>query len=111
MMTRTLLLILPLALLLAGCGTTRIGRVLQDPSRFHNRPVTVEGRVVNVVGALNMGAYEVDDGTGKIYVLSNRGVPGRNTTVKVSGTVTPGLNIMGKTIGTAIKESSHRVRH
>ena len=103
--------LLPFALLLAGCGTVRIGRVLQDPARYQNRNVSVEGRVVNVIGALNMGAYEVDDGSGRIYVLSNRGVPQRDAQVTVSGRVTPGINIMGKSLGTAITESRHKVRY
>jgi hypothetical protein len=30
--------------------------------------------------------------------------------VKVEGTVTPGVNIMGKSLGTAIRERNHRVR-
>lgn len=109
-MTKATLTLL-LALGLAGCGPTRIGRIINDPARYQNRGVTVEGRVTNVVGALNMGVYEVDDGTGKIYVVSNRGVPGKNTRVKVEGTVTPGLNIMGRSFGTAIRARDHRVRY
>jgi hypothetical protein len=99
------------AMLLTGCGSVRISRILADPSRYSNRNVRVEGRVINVVGALNSGLYEVDDGTGRIYVVSTRGVPSRDAHVKVDGTVQPGLNIMGRTLGTAIKESGHRVRY
>jgi hypothetical protein len=104
-------LLLAMALMLAGCGSVRINRILADPSRYSNRGVTVEGRVVNVVGALNMGLYEVDDGTGRIYVVSTRGVPTKNARVKVDGTVQPGINVMGRSLGTAIKESGHRVRY
>jgi len=95
---------------LSGCGTVRINRILADPARYHNRPVTVEGRVTSVAGALNMGVYQVDDGSGKIYVVSNRGVPARDARVKVEGMVTPGVNVMGMTMGTAITERGHRVR-
>jgi len=100
-----------LCVVLAGCGTVRINRILADPARYHNRNVQVEGRVTNVVGALNMGAYEVDDGSGKIYVISSRGVPNRNAQVKVHGTVSPGVNIMGRSLGTAIRESGHKVHY
>jgi hypothetical protein len=99
-----------MALLLAGCGTVRINRILADPARYNNRSVQVEGRVVNVVGALNMGLYEVDDGTGRIFVVSTRGVPTRDAHVKVNGYVQPGINVMGRTLGTGIKETGHRVR-
>src|SRR5262249_36488321 len=57
-------------LLLTGCAATRIGRINADPSRYQNRDVRVEGSVVTSFGALGAGGYQVDDGTGKIYVLS-----------------------------------------
>ena len=109
-MKRTLAL-LPLALFLAGCGSTKIGRILNDPSRYQNRGVTVEGRVTNVVGAFVAGVYQVDDGTGKIYVVSTRGVPNRDARVRVEGTVTPGVNVMGRNFGTAIRERDHKVKY
>ena len=105
-----LLLIAVLGTMLAGCGSTRIGRVLQDPMRYSNRNVTVEGRVVQSVGAFIAGVYQVEDESGRIYVLSSRGVPSRGARVRVSGTVTPGLSLMGKSIGTTIRERDHKVR-
>jgi hypothetical protein len=110
MTKRISLLILPAALLLTGCGSTRIGRILADPARYQNRNVTVEGRVTNVVGAFVAGVYEVEDESGKIYVLSSRGVPTKGARVKVEGNVTPGVNVMGRSFGTTIRESNHKVR-
>jgi hypothetical protein len=101
----------PAALLLTGCGTQRIGRILQDPSRYTNRNVTVEGRVTNSVGAFVAGVYQVEDESGKIYVLSSRGVPAKGAMVKVDGTVTPGVNVLGKSFGTTIRERDHKVRY
>jgi uncharacterized protein YceK len=105
-----------LALVLTGCGTTRINRVLSDPGRYQNRNVTIEGRVSTAFGAnvpgLNLpGVYQVDDGTGKIYVVSTRGVPTKDARVRVKGTVTPGLSIGGRSIGTAIRARSHDIRY
>lgn len=99
------------ALLLAGCGTTRINRVLGDPSRYRARDVRIEGTVTNVVGALSAGVYQVDDGTGKIYVLSGRGIPNKGARVRVTGNVQEGFNIMGRSFGTVIRERDHRVRY
>jgi hypothetical protein len=110
MMKRISLLIVPAALLLTGCGSTRIGRIIADPARYQNRNVTVEGRVTNVVGAFVAGVYEVEDSSGKIYVLSSRGVPTKGARVKVEGNVTPGVNVMGRSFGTTIRESNHKVR-
>ena len=97
--------------LLSACGTVKIARINADPSRYQNRDVSVEGRVTNSAGALGFGGYQVDDGTGKIFVISTgSGVPGKDARVKVNGTVQSGATILGKSIGTAIRERSHRVR-
>lgn len=100
----------PFVLLLAACGSVRIARINADPSRYANRTVSVTGRVVNSVGVLGRGGYEVDDGTGRIYVISGAGVPSRGSRVKVTGTVTPGVQVLGSPIGVAIREQQHRVR-
>ncbi|HYP09756.1 MAG TPA: hypothetical protein VER03_26265 [Bryobacteraceae bacterium] len=110
MTKRISLLLIPAALLLTGCGSTRIGRILADPARYQNRNVTVEGRVTNSIGAFVAGVYEVEDESGKIYVLSSRGVPTKGARVQVKGNVTPGINVMGRSFGTTIRESDHRVR-
>ncbi len=95
---------------LSGCATTSINRILADPHRYRNREVRVEGTVTNVIGALNAGVYQVDDGTGKIFVVSGRGIPGKGSRVKVNGNVTEGVNIMGKSFGTSIRERGHKVK-
>ena len=105
------LAIAALGLLLAGCGTTRIGRIINDPYRYANRSVSVEGTVTNSIGAFVAGVYQVDDGTGKIYVLSSRGIPSKGARVKVDGNVTQGVNVMGRSFGTAIRERDHKVRY
>jgi hypothetical protein len=108
-------LLLGLVAVLTGCAPTRIGRILAEPSRYQNREVTVEGRVTTAYGAnipgLNLpGVYQVDDGSGKILVVGTRGVPGKDARVNVKGTVTPGVNVGGRSLGTAIRERDHRVR-
>ncbi len=106
-----LLAVVVLALALAGCGSVKIGRILADPGRYHNRSVTVEGRVTNVIGAFVAGVYQVEDDTGKIYILSTgQGVPTSGVRVKVQGSVTPGVNIMGRSLGTTIREREHKVK-
>ncbi len=105
-----LFLTLAAALLLSACGSTKIGRINMDPSRYRNRTVSVSGTVTNAVGALGTGGYQVEDDTGKIFVVSASGVPNKGARVKVTGTVMSGVNILGTSIGTAIKEYNHKVR-
>jgi hypothetical protein len=104
------LLLLTAAAMLSACGPVKIGRINADPSRFQNRAVTVNGKVTNSVGVLGTGGYQIEDETGKIYVISRSGVPSRGSTVRVTGTVTPGVQILGTPVGVAIREESHRVK-
>ncbi|MGH7554986.1 MAG: hypothetical protein ACREMQ_18455, partial [Longimicrobiales bacterium] len=91
--------------------TIRIGQINADPSRYQNRNVRIEGTVMNSFGALGTGGYQVDDGTGKIIVLSGgRGVPSRGSRVSVSGNVMSGATVMGKPYGTSIRENNHKVK-
>lgn len=96
--------------LLAGCGSVKIGRITQDPSRYRNRTVSVTGTVTNSVGLMGTGGYQLEDETGKIYVLSQSGVPSRGSRVRVTGTVSPGAQVLGASVGTVIRERSHRVK-
>ena len=98
------------ALLLAGCAPVTIGRINADPSRFQNKAVKVEGTVTNSVGVLGRGGYELEDSTGKIYVISGRGVPSRGSKVEVTGRVSPGVELLGTPVGVAIREESHKVK-
>jgi hypothetical protein len=106
---KTKYLVIPALALLTGCGSIKIARINADPSRYANRTVSVTGQVTNS-GVLGTGGYQIDDGTGKIYVLSRTGVPSRGAEVRVTGRVTPGATVLGRTIGVAIQEESHRVK-
>jgi hypothetical protein len=99
------------AFLLSACGSVKIGRINADPSRFYNRTVRVDGTVVNSVGILGTGGYQIEDETGKIYVLSRTGVPSSGSRVSVSGSVIGGAQVFGRPLGTAIREEQHRVKY
>jgi hypothetical protein len=100
---------LAVALLLSSCATTRIARINADPSRYRNRSVTITGNVTTAAGLLGTGGYQVDDGSGRIYVISGTGVPSRGARVKVTGRVISGANILGLSVGTAIREQHHKL--
>ena len=60
--------------LLAACpGTRPISELLDDPSRFDGKTVRIAGTVKESIGALGVGAYQVDDGTGTLTVISQAG--------------------------------------
>ena len=102
--------ILLAAVFLAECASLKIGRITADPSRFRNQTVRVTGRVTNSVGVMGKGGYQIEDDTGRIYVISGTGVPSRGSRVTVTGTVIPGAEVLGTAVGTAIREEHHKVK-
>lgn len=108
-----LLLYLPLALLviaLTGCPQRRsIAQINGDPGAYFNKEVTVVGTVTHSFGVLGNGAFELDDGTGKIWVLAeNYGVPGNGARVGVTGRVIPTVEFGGRSFANAIRETQRR---
>jgi hypothetical protein len=98
------------ALTLTACAPVTIARINQDPSRFRHRTVHVDGTVVTSMGLLGSGGYQIEDGTGRIYVVSRSGVPSSGSRVSVTGSVIPGAEVLGVTVATAIREQSHSIR-
>jgi hypothetical protein len=118
-MSRTARLIFGLALVLnalvlAGCPQKRtIAQIKADPGSFAGKEVGVEGTVTNSFGVFALpGAYEVDDGTGRIWVISERsgGVPSSGARVRLAGKVVNGFTYGGQAYGTVIRETQRDTR-
>jgi hypothetical protein len=98
-----------LGLLAAGCESAKIADINRDPGRYAGKEVTITGRVTNSFGALNEGAFEIDDGTGKLWVLSGGfGVPSKGAEVSVTGRVQSGVTFGEKSFGTVLRETQRR---
>ncbi len=73
---------------LAGCkgGITPIKTLLDDPGRFDKQVVRVAGTVAHSVGVLGYGAFQLDDGTGTLTVVTKEGgAPREGAKVGVEG--------------------------
>src|SRR6202012_958124 len=79
--------------MIAGCPTrTSIADINKDPGRFANKDVSITGTVSEGFGALGNGVFQMDDGTGRIWVYSqNFGIPGNGNKVAVTGRVQQGF--------------------
>ena len=111
MKTLTLILLLACTLLLTACPQqTTISKIQNDPGRYRHKEVGLVGNVTNSFGALNYGAYELSDETGKIWVLTERGVPQKGARVGVAGKYVDGVSWGGRKFGNALQETDRRVR-
>ena len=105
-------------LMAAGCSHMTINRLLAEPNRYNNRDVTLDGAVVKSASVLGHGAYQLDDGTGTIWVISNRGVPRQGARVKVKGRVRDVVDLGGIIplppevgSGLVMQEREHRAKY
>jgi hypothetical protein len=86
-----------------------VAELQADPGRYEGKDVALRGRVTNSYGALGQGAYELDDGTGKIWVVTDRGVPARNAEVRTTGRLQSGAVVGGRSVGMALFEKDRKV--
>lgn len=97
-------------LALAACPPHKsIAEILRDPARYQTKEISVHGTVVDSFGALGTGAFQVDDGTGRLWVLSSGyGVPAKGTQIGVAGTIQPTLSVAGRSFATIMRETQRR---
>jgi hypothetical protein len=109
------------ALASGACASARtVNELLADPSRYRNHTVKLTGEVVESYSVANRGAYRIDDGTGELWIVSEKGVPRRTARVTVKGKVREGFNFgsLGDALklppalatGMVLMESSHKAK-
>jgi len=99
-------------LLAAGCkgDTIPIRELLDNAQSYDDKTVQVAGTVKSAAGALGYGVYQVDDGTGKIMVVTeSRGAPAQGAEIGVQGTFHTAFTI-GTDVVAAIVEKERRTR-
>ena len=97
--------------LLTACPSqTNIAKINADPDRYRGKEIGIAGRVTDSYGVLGAGAYEIDDGTGRIWVATKRGVPARGAQVGAKGYVHNGFSFGGRSFGTVVEETDRRSR-
>ena len=104
-------LILGAVILFTACPSqTTISKINADPSRYRNKEVAIVGNVTDSYGVLGNGAYEIDDGTGRLWVVTRRGVPSRGARVGAKGRIYTGFNFGGRNFGTVLEETDRRAK-
>jgi hypothetical protein len=108
--TMAAILLMMMTLLLVACPSrVSIADLNRDPGRYANRDISIAGRVSNSFGALGTGVYEIDDGTGTMWVYSqNFGVPGNGAKLSVTGRVEQGFSVGGRSFAVILKQTEAR---
>ena len=98
-------------LLFTACPSqTNISKINANPDKYRGKEVGIAGRVTNSYGVMGAGAYEIDDGTGKIWVATRQGVPSRGARVGAKGYIHNGFSFAGRSFGTVMEETDRRSR-
>jgi hypothetical protein len=101
-------------LILSGCEQKTVNDIKADPIRYANHEVVLVGTVARSVSVLGNGVYEIDDGTGKLWVVSRTGVPRKGAKVAVKGKVRDGYDLSSFPLpdsissGLVLIEDSHK---
>jgi hypothetical protein len=116
--TRALLMTfaISIAFLATACPQrTDISRIESDPAQFANKEVAVAGTVQNGYGGSipfikngSGGIYKIDDGTGSIWVLTQKSVPSKGAQLGVKGKIQNGMTIGGKNYGLVLVEDDRK---
>ena len=96
----------------AGCkgGTTPIKTLLDDPGKYDHQSVRVHGTVGHSVGILGYGAYQIDDGTGTLTVVTQSGgAPREGAEVGVEGEFRSAFTVGTQSLAVVI-EKDRRTR-
>lgn len=116
MKTFLITLITAITLLATACPErTSIGKIEADPGRFYDKEVAVAGTVQNSYGISipiiqngQGGTYKIQDGTGSIWVVTNRSIPTKGAQLGVKGRIQNGAVINGKNYGLVLIEDDRR---
>lgn len=103
-------LVAAVVLLTACPSQTSISKINADPARYRDKEVGIAGTVRDSYGALGQGAYEIDDGTGRLWVVTRRGVPSRGARIGVKGHVHTGFSFNGRNYGMVLEETDRATK-
>jgi hypothetical protein len=98
-------------LLIAACASllaTKIGDIQKAPGKYDGRSVTVAGKVTSAHNLLIVKYYEVDDGTGKIPVVTASALPGEGKSVTVKGKVNQAFSLGAAHLVVIVEEPPRR---
>ncbi len=103
------------AIFAAALSTTALAKktvnqITADPGRYRDKTISIVGTVTDSWGVLGNGAYEIDDGTGRIWVVADRAVPSRGARVEAKGRVVNGFTLRGRNMAVVLRETGRKAK-
>jgi hypothetical protein len=103
-------LVLLSTIFLLGCPPrATVAQINRDPGKYQGKEITVAGTVSDAFGALGSGVFQIDDGTGRLWVFSQSyGVPGSGAKVSVTGRLQQGFSFGGRSFALILRQTQPR---
>ena len=98
-------------LLVASCAArTPIADVRARVADLYGKEITIAGAVTETLAVPLVGSryYEVDDGTGTLWVETLSELPGKGAQVRSTGVLAPGIQVGTLEMGLMLKERRRR---
>jgi hypothetical protein len=100
-------LLIFLAAACEGIGTTPIGNILDKPRDYTDKKVTVSGEVTEIFSLFVIKYFVVQDKTGQIAIVSDKPLPRKGTTARVTGTVREAFSIGDQQLLVLVEEGGN----
>ena len=101
-------IILAMTLSISGCSKSiKTGDITANSAQYDGKTVNISGYVEDTLwnALTSRGAYQVNDGSGNIWVVTSKDPPAKGVKVNVTGTVSPAFTLGDRTLGTVINET------
>jgi len=108
--TRIAIILIVLINLFCAASVTKIGQIREEPTRFHEKFVSVTGTVEDVfaIPLIDVVLIKLDDGTGSLWVkpVDGDNIPRTGVRIHVTGEIKTGITFSGKTFGILLFEQN-----
>ena len=101
-------IIVLMMLFVSSCTkTTKTGDITTNSDQYNGKTVNISGYVGDTIwnALTSRGAYQVNDGSGNIWVVTSKDPPAKGVKISVTGTVSPAFTLDDKTLGTVVNET------
>jgi hypothetical protein len=96
-------------LFLAACpASTKTALIKSNPSKY--KDVKIMGTVTDTYSAAGANMYEIEDDTGRIWVVTNKVAPSVGSLAGIEGNVATNFSLAGREFGTVVQEKKRKIK-